>query len=100
MCRLEEGDMQRSSVAFEPVAQRRQRAVGVHPFAQVGQHLLAGLCSVQRFEPRPLLRLRLANELKRYFWKDRPRPVETCFVYFHIVMRQQIGFDDGLEGSF
>ena len=41
--RLEEGRVQRPPVALEAVAQRRQRAVGVHPLAQVAEDLLAGL---------------------------------------------------------
>ena len=39
--RLEEGDPQRVPVALEAVAQRRERTVGVHPLAEVAEHLVA-----------------------------------------------------------
>jgi hypothetical protein len=47
---LEVRRMQRPPVALEAVAQRRKRAVLVHPFAQIAEDLLAGLVAVQRFQ--------------------------------------------------
>ena len=51
--RLEERRVQGPAVALEPVPERRQGAVRVHPPAQIGQHLLVGLRPEQRFELRP-----------------------------------------------
>ena len=75
--RLEVGHVQRSPVALEAVAQCRQRAVGVHPLAQVAEDLLAGLLPVQRLQPGPLLWLGRADEGKYGLGKDRPLAVEA-----------------------
>ena len=45
--RLEVRRMERSPIALEPVSQRRESAVRIHPLAQVTEHLLVGLVSVQ-----------------------------------------------------
>ena len=52
--RLEEGHVQRPAVALEAVAQRRERAVRVHPLAEVAEDLLAGLVAVQRLQLVPI----------------------------------------------
>ena len=75
--RLEERHVQRPPVALEAVAQRRERAVGVHPLAQVAEDLLAGLLAVQRLQLGPLLRLRVADEGEHGLGKDRPLAVEA-----------------------
>ena len=49
MGRLEECRVERPSVALEAVTQGRERAVGVHPLAQVRENLLAGLVAVECF---------------------------------------------------
>jgi hypothetical protein len=43
---LEEGHVQPPPVALEAMAQGCQHAVGVHPFTQVAEDLLAGFCPV------------------------------------------------------
>ena len=60
--RLEVRRTQRSTVAFEPVSQHGQRAVDVHPLAQIAEDLLAGPVAMKRLQPGPLLWLGLADE--------------------------------------
>ena len=67
MRRLEKSHAQRASVAFETVSQGGERTVCIHPFAEVGDDLLAGLGTVQRFKFFPLLLLRLADEIQKPF---------------------------------
>ena len=98
--RLEERHVQRPPVALEAVAQRRQRAVGVHPLAQVAEDLLAGLLPVQRLQLGPLLRLGRADEGQHGLGKDRPLAVEAVPVHGHVAVGEQMGLDDGLEGGF
>ena len=43
---LEVRRMERSPVTLEPVSQGRERAVNIHPLAQVSEHLFAGLVAV------------------------------------------------------
>ena len=91
--------MQRPPVALEAVAQRRERAVRVHPLAQVAEDLLAGLVPVQRLQLGPLLRLRLADEGEHRLGKDRALAVEALAGDRHVAVLEQVRFDDGLEGS-
>ena len=98
--RLEVGRVQRPPIALEAMAQRRQRAVGVHPLAQVAEDLLAGLLPVQRLQPGPLLRLGGTDEGQYGLGKDRPLAVEAVPVHGHVAVGEQMGFDDGFEGSF
>ena len=44
---LEVRRMERSPVTLEPVSQRCERAMDVHPLAQVAEDLLSGLVAVQ-----------------------------------------------------
>src|SRR5689334_3503647 len=60
--RLEEGHPKRSSIALEAMAKRSQRAIGVHPFAQVGEDLFASIRAVKSFELLPFSGLGLADE--------------------------------------
>ena len=94
---LEERRAQRPAVALEPVPERRQGAVRVHPLAQIGQNLLAGLRPQQRFQARPLLRLRRSDKVERRLGKDRAFPVEPAGGHRHVAVRQQVGFDHRLE---
>ena len=73
---LEERRVERPPVALEAVAQRRERAVLVHPLAQVTKDLLAGFVAVERLQLGPLLRLGLANEGEHRSWEDRAIAVE------------------------
>ena len=98
--RLEVGRVQRPPIALEAVAQRCQRAVGVHPLAQVTEDLLAGLLPVQRLQPGPLLRLGGTDESQYGLGKDRPLAVEAVAVHGYVAVGQKLGFDDGLKGSF
>ena len=100
MRRLEVGDAQGAPIALEPVAQDGQSTLVVHALAEVGQHLLARLPAKLRFELRPLVRLRLADEAERGLRKDGTLPVEAVVGDRHIAVRQQVSFDDGLEGGF
>ena len=84
MRRLEVRCMERSPIALEPVSQRRERAVGVHPLAQIAEDLLAGLVAVQRLQLAPLRRLGLEDEGEDRVGEDRTlrgrsrrRPTET-----------------------
>ena len=97
---LEERRPQRAAVALEAVAQGCERAVGVHPLAQIGQHLFAGLLSEERFQLRPFAGLRLADEVEHGLREDRALAVEARTGDRQIAVAQQVGFDDRLEGGF
>ena len=85
------------AVALEPVPQGGERAVDVHPLAQVAEDLLPGPVAVQRLQPGPLGGLRLADEAEDRLGKDRPRPVEAVPGDGHVAVRQQMCLDHGLE---
>ena len=74
--RLEIRCMERSPITLEPVSQRRERAVGVHPLAQVAEDLLGGLVPVQCFQLAPVLRLGLSDEGEDRLGKDCTLAVE------------------------
>ena len=97
--RLEESDAQRAPVALETVAKRRQRAVRVHPLAQVAEHLPAGPVAKERLELRPFLGLGLADEGQDDLREDRALAVETQRRSGHVAVIEQVGLDDGLEGG-
>src|SRR6266545_1907190 len=74
--------------------------MGVHPFAQVAEDLLAGLPPMQRLQPGPFLRLGGADESQHGLGKDRPLAVEAVLLHGHVAVAEKLGFDDGFEGSF
>src|SRR5437588_3363586 len=82
------------------MAQCRQRAVGIHPLAQVAEDLLAGLLPVQRLQPGPLLWLGRADEGEYGLGKDCPLAVEAAPVHGYVAVSEELGFDDSFEGSF
>ena len=84
--RLEERHVQRPPVALEAMAQRRERAVRVHPLAQVAEDLLAGLLPVQRLQLGPLLRLGLADEGEHRLGEDRALAVEALAGDRHVAV--------------
>ena len=98
--RLEVRRMEHSPVTLEPVSQRRERAVGIHPLAQVAEYLLAGLVPVQDLQLGPLLRLGLADEGEDRLGEDCTLAVEALALNRHVSVLKQVCFDDGLEGSF
>src|SRR5688500_6772253 len=100
MSRLEECDTQCPAVALEPMPQRRERAVGVHPLAQVRKNLLAGCRAVQRFELRPLSWLSAADEVDHCVREDGSLAVEPITIETDVPMSEQVCLDDGLEGGF
>ena len=98
--RLEVRRMERSPIALEPVPQRRERAVSIHPLAQIAEHLLPGLVSVQDLQLGPLLGLGLADEGQDRSGKDRPLAVEALAGNGNVSVLKQMRFDDGFEGGF
>src|SRR5437764_213498 len=82
------------------MAQCRQRAVGIHPLAQVAEDLLTGLLPVQRLQPSPLLWLGRADEGQYGLGKDRPLAVEAVSLHSYVAVGEEVGFNDSLEGSF
>ena len=96
--RPEVGDLKRPPVALEAVPEGRQRAVRVHPLAEVAEDLIPGLLAVQRFESRPLLRLGLLDERQDLAREDRSRLVERLRLDGDVPMPQEVRFDDRLEG--
>ncbi len=74
---LEVRRVERAPVALEAVAQRRERAVPVHPLAQVAEDLLAGPVPVERLQLGPLFGLRLTNKAEQCFGEDRAFAVEA-----------------------
>ena len=82
------------------MAQRRERAVGIHPFAKVGQDLLSGLVPEEGFQLRPVAGMRLADEGKRGLREDCPVGIEPFASDRHIAVVQKVGLDDRLEGGF
>src|SRR5262249_17733724 len=100
MRRLEVGRVQRSPIALEAVAQRRQHAIGVHPLTQVAEDLLVGLLPVQGLQPGPLLWLGRADEGKYGLRKDRSLTVKATPIHDYVAVGEEVGFDDGLKGSF
>ena len=100
MRRLEERRMKRPAVAFEAVAQGRERAVLVHPLTQVAEDLLAGLLPVQCLQLGPLLRLRLADEGEHCLREYGTVTVEALARNRHVAILKQVRFDDGFERGF
>ena len=98
--RLEVRRMERSPIALEPVSQRRERTVGIHPLAQVAEHLLAGLVSVQDLQLGPLLGLGLADEGQNRLGENRALAVEALAGDGNVSVLEQMRFDDGFEGGF
>ena len=88
--RLEVRRMERSSITLEPVSQRRERAVGVHPLAQVAEDLLAGLVAVQRLQLAPLRRLGLADEGDDRVGEDRTLAVEAVAGNGNVAVLEQM----------
>src|SRR5207245_7996022 len=74
---LEKRRMERPPVALEPVAQGRERAISVHPLAQVAENLVACLVAVQHLQLGPLLGLRVTDEGEDRLRKDRALAGET-----------------------
>ena len=99
MGRLEEGSAERAPVALEAVPQGGERAVGVHPLAQVGEYLLAGLGAVEGFQLGPLCGLGFADEGEDGVGEDGPVSVEAVAWDRGVSVPQQVSFDDGLEGG-
>ena len=98
--RLEIRCMERSPIALEPVSQRRECAVSVHPLAQIAEDLLAGLVAVQRLQLAPLTRLGLADEGEHRVGEDRSLAVEAVAGDGNVAVLEQMRFDHGLEGGF
>src|SRR5215813_12144140 len=82
------------------MAQRCQHAVGVHPLAQVAENLLAGLLPVQCLQPGPLLWLGRSDKGEHGLGKDCPLAVEAATVHGYVAVSEELGFNDGFEGSF
>ena len=100
MGRLEVGDAQVAAVALEAVPQGRQSALIVHPFAEVGQHLLARLPAKLGFQLGPFIRLRLADEVENSSGKDGAVAVKAFVGNGDIAVCQQVRLNNGLEGGF
>ena len=98
--RLEVRRMKRSTIALEPVSQRRERTVGVHPLAQIAEDLLARLVAVQRLQLAPLRRLGLADEGEDPVGEDRTLAVEAVAGNGNVAVLEQMHLDHGLEGGF
>ena len=97
---LEVRRVEGSTVALETVSQRGERAVNVHPLAQISEDLLSRPVAVQRLQLRPLPGLGLADEGEDRLGKDRTLPVETDSGDGHIAVRQKMRLDHGLESLF
>ena len=97
---LEKRRVQCPPVALEAMAQRSERAVLVHPLAQVAENLLAGLVTVQCLQLGPLFRLRLADEGEYRLREDRAFAVKALTRYGYVPVRKQVAFDDSFEGGF
>ena len=100
MSGLEKCGIQRASVALEPMAQRSERSVRVHPLAKVIDNLVTGSIAVKRLQPGPVSGLRVANERQHRVRKDRAFPIETISDDGDVPVRQKMSFDDSLEGGF
>ena len=98
--RLEVRGVQRSPIALEPVPQCRERAVAVHPLAQIAEDLLAGLVAVQRLQLAPVPRLGLADEGEDRVRENRTIAVEAVAGNGSVAVLEQMRFNDGLEGGF
>jgi hypothetical protein len=58
-----------------------QAAVRVHPYAKIGENLVARVRAVQCFQFRPFLRLSLADETEHGFWENRPLALEIAGIH-------------------
>src|SRR5262249_41576815 len=67
---------------------------------QVAEDLLAGFFPVQRLQPGPLLRLGCADKGEHGLGKDCPLAVEAAPVHGYVASGEELGFNDGFEGSF
>ena len=66
------------------MAHRRERTVGVHPLAQVGQDLFAGLLREKGFKLRPFLALSPTDKRQNCIREDRTVAVEVLTRHRHI----------------
>ena len=98
--RLEVRRAKRSAVALEPMTKCRERAVSVHPLAQIAEHLLLSLGAVKPFQLGPILWLGFADEGKDRIGKDCAFAVEAVPGDRHITIREQMRLDNGFEGCF
>ena len=94
---LEVRRMERSPATLEPVSQRGERAVDVHPLAQIAVDLLAGLVAVQRLQLDPLLRLGPTDEGEDRLGTDCTAAVEAVAGDGLIAVRQKMRIDHGFE---
>ena len=78
MCCLEKCHVQRPAIALEAMPQRCQATVCIHPLAEVGEDLFAGLLSMQCLKLGPFFRLCFTDECKhaseRLPVRDQSRP--------------------------
>jgi hypothetical protein len=72
----------------------------VHPFAEVGKNLFAGLCTVQSFQLGPLLGLRLADETEHNFREDCAVAVEAVGIHRNETMPEQVLLDGDFKCDF
>lgn len=99
MSRFEKRDVKRAPVALETVAKGRKRAVGVHPFAQVREHLFTGLIAKEGFQPGPFRGLGLADEAEDGVGEDRVVAVEALTCNGNVAFVEQVCFDNCFEGG-
>ena len=78
--------------------QRMQRAVGVHPFAEVSS-TRGCVWAVQRFQLGPFFWLRGLNEAQRNIGEDRPLAV-IALSERDVAVVKQMRFDDCFESRF
>src|SRR5580658_1691952 len=96
---LEERHAKGSAVALKAMAQRSQRPVRIHPFAEICEDLFAGLIAVQRFELRPFGGLRLSDEVQHGLREDGPLAIKRLTSHALVPALKQVGFDYRLEGE-
>src|SRR5688572_13497238 len=81
------------------MAQRGERAVRVHPLAEVSEDLLARPRPMQRFELRPLLGLRLLYEVENNGREDGARAIVSITRDRDVAVSDKVVLDNSLEGS-
>jgi hypothetical protein len=97
---FEGGDVEGASVAFEAVAEDLQAAVGVEPFAEVGEDLGGGVGAVELFEACPFLGLGVLDEVEGGLGEEGAIAVVLFGAEGGVAVGEEVGFDDAFKVGF
>lgn len=97
---FEGGDTEGAPVAFEAVTEDLQAAVGIKPFAEVGEDLGCGVVAVEFFQSFPFFGLGLLDEVNGGCGEEGAIAVESFWHKFGVAVAEEVGFDHLFKISF